>query len=98
RPIGGDYLVVIWLYCLVRSFTNIPVGLTAACVLLFAYGVEMTQYVHLADRLGFTGPSLMRTMLGSSFSWVDMLAYTLGIVTVMACEKIRLVAYERFCA
>jgi hypothetical protein len=94
RPVGGDYLVVIWLYCLVRSFTDLPVGLTAGCVLIFAYGIETTQYFHLADRLGFTRPSLMRTLLGSYFSWVDMLAYTLGIGTVLVGEKIRSGTHE----
>jgi hypothetical protein len=90
RPIGGDYLVVILLYGLVRSFTDLPVGLTAGCVLLFAYVIETTQYFHLADRLGFTQPSLMRTVLGSYFSWGDMLAYTLGIGTILLLERIRI--------
>ena len=83
RPYGGDFLVVGLLYCLLRSFWNLPVGLAALAVLSFSYVLETLQYFHLADRLGFTKPSLMRTLIGTSFSWVDILSYTLGIGTVL---------------
>jgi Protein of unknown function (DUF2809)/ER-bound oxygenase mpaB/B'/Rubber oxygenase, catalytic domain len=86
RPYGGDFLVVIWLYCLVRSFWDLPVPVTAALVLLFSYLVEASQYFHLADRLGFKGRSLMRVILGSYFTWTDILSYTLGILFVLGVE------------
>lgn len=87
RPYGGDFLVVILLYCLVRSFCDLPVLITAVSVLLFSYLVEISQYFGLADRLGFKGPSLIRTLLGSYFSWTDILAYTLGILAVIGVER-----------
>ena len=37
RPFGGDFLVVIWLYCLVRSFWQWPVLPTALLVLLLHF-------------------------------------------------------------
>lgn len=86
RPYGGDFLVVILLYCLVRSFLRLPVLLTAVAVLLFSYLVEMSQYFGLADRLGFKAHSLGRILLGDYFSWTDMLCYTLGILLVVALE------------
>jgi len=86
RPYGGDYLCVIWLYCLVRSFANLPVWQVAVGVLIFAYLIETLQYFGFADRLGFRGPSLMRTLLGSYFTWTDILCYTLGILTVISME------------
>jgi hypothetical protein len=88
RPYGGDFLVVIWLYCLVRSFWDLPVPVTAVLVLLFSYLVETSQYFHLADRLGFKGRSLMRVLLGSYFTWTDILSYTLGILFVLVVEGI----------
>jgi hypothetical protein len=88
RPYGGDYLVVILLYCFFRSFWAVPIVVTAVSVLVFSYAVEVSQYFHLADRLGLTGPSLARTLLGTSFTWTDMLVYTLGILTVLAIEKL----------
>lgn len=88
RPYGGDFLVVILLYCLVRSFLNLPVLFTAVAVLLFSYLVEMSQYFGLADRLGFKAHSLGRILLGDYFSWTDILCYTLGIGVVLIVERL----------
>jgi uncharacterized protein DUF2809 len=87
RPYGGDFLVVIFLYCLIRSFWNCPVIVTAVSVLIFSYLVEISQYFRLADHLGLSRHSLVRVLLGSYFSWTDMLVYTLGIVLVVGVEK-----------
>src|ERR1700749_26970 len=65
RPYGGDLLVVILLYCMVRSFWGSPVLPTALSVLLFAYAVEVTQYFRLADHLGLKSHSPARILLGS---------------------------------
>ena len=89
RPYGGDLLVVVLLYCLVRSFWDLPVVPLSLGVLVFSYLVETGQYFHLADRLGFTRPSLMRTLIGTYFTWVDMLSYTLGIGLVLASEGLK---------
>ena len=88
RPYGGDFLVVILLYCFVKSFLNTPVAGTALAVLLFSYIIETLQYFRLADRLGFRGPSVARTLLGSYFAWNDILCYTLGILAVLAVERV----------
>ena len=87
RPYGGDLLWGIFLYCLVRCFVNRPVMPIAIGVLLFCYAEETLQYFHLADRLGFTKPSLMRTLIGTSFTWLDILCYTLGIGVVLMLER-----------
>jgi hypothetical protein len=88
RPYGGDFLIVIWLYCLIRSFFRGPAWPTALAVLVFAYAVETLQYFHWADRLGFKKPSLMRTLMGVEFTWVDILSYTLGIGLVLGLEAL----------
>lgn len=87
RPYGGDFLVVILLYCLVKSFINLPVLLTAGWVLVFAYAVEITQYFHLVNLLGLQDSKTAKILLGTSFSFVDMLAYTIGIVLVIVAEN-----------
>jgi hypothetical protein len=87
RPYGGDFLVVILLYCLVRSFWDLPVPVAAGSVLVFSYLVEASQYFNLADRLGFRGHSVMRIILGSYFTWTDILCYTLGILSVLTAES-----------
>jgi hypothetical protein len=86
RPYGGDFLVVILLYCFIRGFLNVSVFSTALPVLLFAYFIETCQYFKLADGLGLRYGSLARTLLGDYFSWVDILSYTLGIGLVLGIE------------
>jgi hypothetical protein len=88
RPYGGDYLCVILLYCLIRSFWRLPPLPLALAVLIFAYCVEVSQYFHLADRLGFSKPSFIRMLMGYGFSWWDMVCYSLGIGTVLIVERL----------
>ncbi|HWZ03157.1 MAG TPA: DUF2809 domain-containing protein [Mucilaginibacter sp.] len=90
RPYGGDFLVVILLYCFVKSFFNLPVLLTACCVLLFAYAIEISQYFHLVKVLGLQNSRLAKILLGTSISFMDLLVYTLGIVLVIMVENLRL--------
>ena len=89
RPYGGDFLVVILLYCLVKSFINSPVLLTAAWVLVFAYTIEISQYFHMVSILGLQRFKLATLLLGTSFSFIDLLTYTLGILLVIIVENLR---------
>lgn len=90
RPYGGDLLVVILLYCIIKSFADVPVFRTAIAVLIFSYMVEISQYFHLISLLGLEKSKVARLLLGYSFSLTDMLAYTLGIGLVLVAEKVRI--------
>ncbi|HYC27971.1 MAG TPA: DUF2809 domain-containing protein [Chitinophagaceae bacterium] len=89
RPYIGDYLVVILIYCAVRTFLKAPVVKVSTGVLLFAYLVEVLQYFKIVDRLGLSGNIIAKTVIGYGFEWWDMLAYTLGIVTVVIIETVK---------
>lgn len=86
RPYGGDFLVVILVYCMVKTCLNTPIVPTAIAVLLFAYVVEILQYFRLIAWLGLQHSRLACIILGTSFSWTDMLCYTLGITLVIIVE------------
>lgn len=88
RPYVGDYLVVMLVYCGVKAFLNISVIPAAVFTLLFAYAVEVAQYLNLLGALGWQDNSLARIVLGSTFQWGDMLAYTLGVITILIIEKV----------
>lgn len=83
RPYGGDYLVVILLFCFVKTFLKIPTLWTAAGVLLFAYLIETLQYFDLVGKLGLKHSRIAHILIGNSFAWMDILAYTLGILTIV---------------
>jgi DNA integrity scanning protein DisA with diadenylate cyclase activity len=95
RPYGGDFLVVTLLYCIIKSFADTSIFVTACCVLLFAYAVEISQHFHLVSLLGLQNSRLAVMLMGTSFSFTDMLVYTLGILLVVIIENIRL-SLKRF--
>lgn len=88
RPYGGDFLVVIFLYTLIRSFLNTPVLNTSIAVLLFSYILETLQYFKLVEVLGLEEYATARLLIGTSFAWGDLLAYTLGILLVLGAERL----------
>ena len=87
RPYVGDFLVVILVYCFVKTFLKTPVIPTALPVLIFAFLVELSQYFNLVVRLDLQNSKLANLILGNLFQWVDLIAYTLGIVLVITFEK-----------
>lgn len=88
RPYGGDYLVVILIYCIIKTFSDSPPYSTAVGVLLFSYLVEALQYFKLIYILGWEKSPAARILIGSSFAWLDIVAYTLGILTVILIERV----------
>ncbi|WP_421828179.1 DUF2809 domain-containing protein [Larkinella sp.] len=87
RPYVGDFVVVILIYCFLRAFLNIAVLPTALFVLLFSYTLEVLQYFNLVERLGLQKYKLARIVIGTSFEWIDLLAYTLGVLFIVYLEK-----------
>lgn len=89
RPYVGDVLVVILIYCFIKAFLNAKVLPTAAFVLLFSFAVETMQYLNIVEKLGLGKSKLARTVIGTSFEWIDILAYTTGILIVLLTENAR---------
>lgn len=90
RPYVGDLLVVILIYCCLRSIINLPFVTSALAGLLFACLVETFQYLNLLQQLGLQNSKLARLVLGSSFEWMDILMYILGSLIVVITERSRL--------
>ncbi len=86
RPYLGDFLVVILLYCLIKSFIDIPVLSLSISVLLFSYVVEILQYFNFVQLIGLEDSRLANIIIGNSFAWKDLLAYTFGILMVLWLE------------
>lgn len=89
RPYGGDFLVVIFLYCLLKSFFKISVKNAIFGVLLFAFAIEGLQYFGFAKHMGLQENLIASVILGNHFEWLDMLFYTLGALTVYFVEMVR---------
>lgn len=87
RPYGGDYLVVIMIYYFLKSFIKTKANYLLLFVLVFAYAIEVGQLFDMVALWGLQDNKLMRIVLGTSFSWGDMIAYTLGVSTCYVIEK-----------
>ena len=88
RPYVGDLIVVILIYAAIRSVCNSRVIPTSIAVLLFAFIIEALQYMGLIYYLGLHDSTLANIVLGNSFEWIDMIAYTAGFVVILLVEKL----------
>jgi len=88
RPYIGDLLVVILLYCFVRAFVKVNTVPAAIGVLVFSFIIEVLQYFRLVALLGLGHSTLARIVIGSSFEWIDLIAYTAGVGIVLVTERI----------
>lgn len=87
RHTFGDFLVVIMLYCLFRSFLNIKPKPTALLVLIIAFVIEFLQLTNFLEILGLENNIYAKIILGSTFQITDLIAYSLGIITVLIIEN-----------
>ncbi len=87
RPYFGDTLVVILIYCFIRTFFKFPVFPTTICVLLFAFIVETLQYFNFVAVIGLEKSKIANIVLGNSFAWNDIIAYILGGIIILIIEK-----------
>lgn len=87
RPYGGDVLAVILLYCLIKTFFDIKTIPLSLGVLFFTCIVELGQFFNLVNILNLQDNKIMRIVIGSSFSWGDIVAYILGALLCMLLDK-----------
>ena len=87
RPYLGDVLVVILIYCFVKSLVKISVHKAALGVILFSFCIEILQYFNLVEKMKLQHNTVAKTVIGTSFSWEDMLAYIAGILIVIIVEN-----------
>ena len=78
RFTGGDVLVVILVYALIMTTGFFRPIVAAAVSLAVAYLVEIGQALDLVKRLGIEPNRLTDIVLGNTFTWSDIVAYTVG--------------------
>lgn len=92
RPYGGDVLVVIMIYCFIRTYVDASPFKVSLFVLAFAFTIELLQYFHVIDLLGLRHNKLARVVIGTKFEWLDLVAYVMGIGIVLMVEGRKRVA------
>ena len=82
----GDYLAVILLYAIFRGCTNLSVRASSLVVLLIAYGIELLQLTPFLAYFNLQDSFTAKLIFGSTFQIGDLIAYSLGITTVLLIE------------
>ncbi len=86
RPFFGDFLAVIFVYCGLRIFFHNSTKI-AVISLIIAYCIEWLQYFKFIEITGLIKYKVLAVLIGNSFSWFDILAYTLGFVFLLVVEN-----------
>lgn len=82
----GDFFAVIFVYAVLKSFFNISVFKSGLVALGIAFGIELLQLTNLQNHYPSGYRKIFGLILGSAFSFGDMLAYTLGIASTVFVE------------
>jgi len=86
RHTFGDFLAAIGVYYFVKSFFDInPIKLGIG-VLVFSFIVELLQLTPFLEITGLSNNRMASIIFGSTFSYGDLLAYTLGVITVVVID------------
>lgn len=88
RPYGGDVLVVPLIYHAIAAGCVIPPLRLGAGVLVFAFLIEFLQYIRIVDRLGLSDHTIAATVIGTHFSALDLVAYSLGALLSVSLHQI----------
>lgn len=86
RGVIGDVLVVILMYYVLKIFVPIKPLNLLIIVLIFSYLVETTQYFHLIEVVKLEDNFMANIIMGSTFDYRDLLAYTLGGIIAHAID------------
>lgn len=86
RHTFGDFLVVILIYCFIKAFLDIDELKLALGVLAFSFGIEFLQLANMLSWFNLQDSYALKLVLGSTFHITDLVAYTLGAITIIIFE------------
>ena len=92
RPYFGDVLVVILLYCLVRTVYPPGWRWLIPALFVFAVLVELSQLIPLVSLLRLDHIRFFVIVMGTGFSWGDIVCYAAGCLFVAGMEVLERMA------
>lgn len=82
----GDYIVVMLLYTLLRSFIKTSTNTMCIITIFIAYAVETLQLTNFLEFFNLKNSYTANIIFGNTFSITDLVAYTLGVATILYTE------------
>lgn len=89
RPYLGDVIAIGWVYCCLKSVTNYSVMNTAIAALIIGYLIEFAQFLKIVELVGLQDVTWARIVIGTHFSWLDLVCYTVGFILIIVTEWIK---------
>lgn len=86
RHTYGDFLCVILLYCFFKTFIEDHHFKIAISVLIIAFTIEFLQLTNYLELFNLQNNHLAKIILGSTFEFSDLVAYTLGIIITIIID------------
>lgn len=84
----GDVLVVVLIYNAARSVSKLRPGTCALLTLGFAFAVEISQLFNLIELLGLGSSRVARLILGTTFDYWDLVAYSAGCALALLVDRL----------
>ncbi len=86
RPFVGDILATILVYTFFMGISNGKPLPVASLALFISFCVEIAQYFELVYRFNLEQYEIARVILGTSFSFWDLLMYCIGFFLICVVE------------
>ncbi|KEO91500.1 hypothetical protein EH31_02195 [Erythrobacter longus] len=87
RPVFGDVLAAALVYCGLMAIFDTPKTAAAMVAFAFACLIEALQYLDALTFLGLEQNPIARVVLGTTFSWGDIIAYLVGAIAALLIDK-----------
>lgn len=88
RPYVGDVLAVALVYAGLRAVTPLGVNAALAMTLAIAFAIEVAQALGFLAALGLGDNAVARVVLGGTFDWADLAAYTGSAFIIALIERV----------
>ncbi|HEY8460622.1 MAG TPA: DUF2809 domain-containing protein [Blastocatellia bacterium] len=82
RPFVGDMLVVVLIFTLCKTVIRGGYFQIALCAWVFSFAVEIAQRFNLISILGLQNSALAKIIIGATFDFHDLLAYSAGVLLI----------------
>ena len=92
----GDILIIIFIYCFIRSFIRNRMKWLPLAVFIFAVLVEIGQYFHIVEWLGLAHIAFIRIAVGMTFDPWDIVMYFIGCALLYLFEIICIEQFKLF--
>ncbi|MUT67415.1 DUF2809 domain-containing protein [Paenibacillus sp. NEAU-GSW1] len=89
RPYIGDMLVVVLMYCFIKSIFSVHTKLLPFYIFVFSINIEICQWYEFVKLIHMETNVFIKTLFGSVFDIKDIYSYFAGCLILYILQKIQ---------